>query len=234
MTCSILLLEPDDALADLLSRSLGGRGHQVLRAAAIAPAVRLLGQVRLDLAIIDLVPSSEEWRQLWRFWRSHPLARQLKLLLLVDSVEEGQMLGDYGSVLVKPFRLQELEELVTSLHQVTGTPTPPNLAPLLSQLSIEAQIEVRLTLTEFHLLSHLMNNPGQALSSRRLLEQVWGYPEGAGSPELVRAHISNLRRKLRQSNPVLSQAIQTVPGQGYCLILPPTLLDEAPLLNGRD
>ncbi len=215
MTCSILLLEPDDALADLLSHSLGSRGHQVLRAAAPAPAVRLLGQVRLDLAIIDLVPSSEEWRQLWRFWRSHPLSRQLKLLRLVDSAEEGPVLGGYGAVLVKPFRLQELEELVTSLHQMTGAPTSPSLAPLLNQLGVEAQIEVRLTLTEFHLLSHLMNHPGQALSSRRLLEQVWGYPEGIGSPELVRAHISNLRRKLRRSNPVLNQVIQTVPGQGY-------------------
>lgn len=221
MTCSILLLEPDDTLADLLSRSLGRRGHQVLRAAATAPAVRLLGQVRLDLAIIDLVPSSEEWRQLWRFWRSHPLARQLKLLLLVDSVEDGQIMGGYGSVLGKPFRLQELEELVTALHQVTGTPTSPNLAPLLNQLGLEAQNEVRLTLTEFHLLGHLMNHPRQALSSRRLLEQVWGYPEGAGSPELVRAHISNLRRKLRQSNPILNQAIQTVPGQGYYFVPPP-------------
>lgn len=222
MSCSILLLEPDDALAELLSRFLSSRGHQVLRAATAETAVRQLGQIGLDLAVVDLMPSSEEWQRLWRFWRAHPLTQKLRPLFLVATAEEARFLGSYGPVLLKPFRLQELEERVVSLYEGVGGPAQPNPAPLLSQLGVEPETEVRLTLTEFQLLSHLMNHPGEALSPRRLLQEVWGYPEGAGSPELVRAHISNLRRKLRQSNPALGQAIQTVPRQGYRLFLPPS------------
>lgn len=221
MTCSILLLEPDDALAEMLSRFLSSRGHQVLRIASAETAVRQLTQVQLDLAIVDLLPSSEGWQRLWRFWRTHPLTRKLQPLLLAASPEEALLLRSYGPVLLKPLRLQDLEERVVSLHRGTGEAPPSGLAPLLNQLGIEAKTEVRLTFTEFQLLGHLMNQPEQTFSARRLLEEVWGYPQGVGSPELVRAHMSNLRRKLRQINPTLDQVIQTAPRQGYRLIPPP-------------
>jgi DNA-binding response OmpR family regulator len=53
-----------------------------------------------------------------------------------------------------------------------------------------------LTNVQFDLLYHLMSNAGAIFTSQQLLQDVWDYPRDTGSPELVRAHIKNLRDKL--------------------------------------
>jgi DNA-binding response OmpR family regulator len=53
-----------------------------------------------------------------------------------------------------------------------------------------------LTNVQFDLLYHLMSNADQVFNSQQLLQDVWDYPRDTGSPELVRAHIKNLREKI--------------------------------------
>lgn len=79
----------------------------------------------------------------------------------------------------------------------------------------------RLTPVQYDLLYHLMTHPGEIFSPNRLLDEVWDYPSDAGSPDLVRVHIKNLRERIEidPKNPVF---IQTVPGYGYTI----PLLDE--------
>ena len=59
-----------------------------------------------------------------------------------------------------------------------------------------------------------MVNAGQAFTSQQLLQDVWDYPPDTGSPELVRAHIKNLREKIE---PVPNRPIyiRTLQGHGY-------------------
>jgi DNA-binding response OmpR family regulator len=73
-----------------------------------------------------------------------------------------------------------------------------------------------LTPVQFDLLYHLMSHPGQVFSPARLLDEVWGYPSHAGSPDLVRVHIKNLRERI-EDNPAQPQFIRTVPGYGYTI-----------------
>ncbi|MFN7036892.1 MAG: response regulator transcription factor [Bellilinea sp.] len=77
----------------------------------------------------------------------------------------------------------------------------------------------RLTPVQYDLLYHLMTHPGEIFSPNRLLDEVWDYPSDAGSPDLVRVHIKNLRERIEldPKNPVF---IQTVPGYGYTIPLP--------------
>lgn len=77
----------------------------------------------------------------------------------------------------------------------------------------------RLTPVQYDLLYHLMSHPGEIFSPTRLLDEVWDYPSDAGSPDLVRVHIKNLREKIEQDprNPTF---IRTVPGFGYTIPLP--------------
>lgn len=56
---------------------------------------------------------------------------------------------------------------------------------------------VRLTPTEFRLLAYLARCPGQPVGFSDLLAHVWQYPEGTAGVELIRAHVRNLRAKLR-------------------------------------
>ena len=73
---------------------------------------------------------------------------------------------------------------------------------------------MRLTPVQYDLLYHLMSHAGQIFSPARLLDEVWDYPSDAGSPDLVRVHIKNLRERI-EINPSSPKFIQTVPGYGY-------------------
>jgi DNA-binding response OmpR family regulator len=73
---------------------------------------------------------------------------------------------------------------------------------------------VRLTPVQYDLVYHLMSHPGQIYSPARLLDEVWDYPIDAGSPDLVRVHIKNLRARV-EPNPQSPEFIRTVPGFGY-------------------
>lgn len=74
----------------------------------------------------------------------------------------------------------------------------------------------RLTPVQYDLLYHLMTHVGEIFSPARLLDEVWDYPSDAGSPDLVRVHIKNLREKIEQ-NPRSPKFIVTVPGFGYTI-----------------
>ena len=76
--------------------------------------------------------------------------------------------------------------------------------------------KVRLTPLQFDLLYHLMTHPHEAFSPARLLDEVWDYPAGKGSPDLVRVHIKTLRERI-ENDPRTPTFIRTVPGQGYTI-----------------
>lgn len=77
----------------------------------------------------------------------------------------------------------------------------------------------RLTPVQYDLLYHLMTHPGEIFSPTRLLDEVWDYPTDAGSPDLVRVHIKNLRERIEEDSRS-PQFIQTVPGYGYTIHIP--------------
>ena len=82
------------------------------------------------------------------------------------------------------------------------------------QVSTPHQKNIQLTATEYRLLHHLMSSPDQAHSVHDLLDAVWQYPKGTGDPDLVRAHIRNLRAKIEPDtrHPIY---IHTIHGVGY-------------------
>jgi two-component system KDP operon response regulator KdpE len=83
--------------------------------------------------------------------------------------------------------------------------------------------EVRLTKTEWALLTELCQHPGKLLTHRWLLERVWG-PGYADDVDVLRVFISQLRKKLEQ-DPARPKLIATDPGIGYRWLLRPA--DEA-------
>ncbi|NPV84696.1 MAG: response regulator transcription factor [Anaerolineae bacterium] len=84
------------------------------------------------------------------------------------------------------------------------------------ELISPARGKVRLTPVQFDLLYHLMSHPGEIFSPARLLDEVWDYPSDAGSPDLVRVHIKNLRERI-EADPKNPKFIQTVAGYGYTI-----------------
>jgi two-component system, OmpR family, response regulator RpaA len=76
--------------------------------------------------------------------------------------------------------------------------------------------KIRLTPVQYDLLYHLMNHPGEIFSPARLLDEVWDYPSDAGSPDLVRVHIKNLRERIEE-DPRNPKFIKTIAGYGYTI-----------------
>jgi len=74
--------------------------------------------------------------------------------------------------------------------------------------------KVRLTPLQYDLIYHLMTHPGETFTPTRLLNEVWDYPAGRGSPDLVRVHIKTLRERI-EKNPSSPTFLCTVPGKGY-------------------
>lgn len=82
------------------------------------------------------------------------------------------------------------------------------------ELHTPKQGALRLTPVQYDLLYHLMSHPDQIFTPSRLLDEVWNYPSDAGSPDLVRVHIKNLRERI-EPDPSSPSFIRTVPGYGY-------------------
>jgi len=84
------------------------------------------------------------------------------------------------------------------------------------EVVLPSEKRVLLTPIQFNLLIHLMTHPGEIFSPARLLDEIWDYPSDAGSPDLVRVHIKNLRNRI-ESDPLIPAFIETVPGYGYTI-----------------
>lgn len=82
------------------------------------------------------------------------------------------------------------------------------------ELSTPERGRVRLTPVQFDLLYHMMSHPGEIYPPGRLLDEVWNYPDDAGSPDLVRVHIKLLRERI-EADPKQPSFLKTVTGFGY-------------------
>lgn len=120
-----------------------------------------------------------------------------------------------GPVIKKPFPLEKLGETLRSmLGDPSRTERPPfEVETDTNTLKGSAGAE-HLTNIEANLLAYLMAHEGEILHPRTLLAEVWQYHDDAGANTLVRAHVSNLRRKMRS---VLGsdEQLETIRGKGY-------------------
>lgn len=79
-----------------------------------------------------------------------------------------------------------------------------------------ARGDVRLTPAQYALLYHLMTHPNKIFSPSLLLEEVWDYPDTAGSTDLIRVHVKNIREAI-EANPQEPDFIKTIKGYGYTI-----------------
>jgi two-component system, OmpR family, KDP operon response regulator KdpE len=222
MSCpSVLLCDSEPQSVRALKAVLRAAGLSVC---ATQTAEEALTQAALDvpdLAIIEieLVDSSgaEVCRRL-REWSSIPL-------IVVSHVTDEERIVDAFAAgaddyVTKPLRPRELvARLEAHLRRAASRDEPLVVSggvcvDLAAQIVRRDGREIRLTRTEYKLLSTLVRNRGQLLTHDALLRQAWGAAH-AEDRQTLRTHIANLRRKLgaRSSN----GPIRTYSGVGYLL-----------------
>lgn len=171
--------------------------------------------------------------QVARQIRHDPLLKDIPILFLTAKAKDDDKIEGFRAgaddYLTKPFNMEELKLRVAAiLRRVVATNDSSGRKDFVQAGSVTLDCrtfevtaphgKVLLTNVQFDLLYHLMSHAGQVFTSQQLLQDVWDYPRDTGSPELVRAHIKNLREKLEPvpGNPMY---IKTIQGHGYAFIV---------------
>lgn len=219
---TVLLVEDDHALRDVMARALREEGLTVITAGdghtALASATDQTSAVVLDIGLPDA-----DGRDVCLALRARGVMAPVLFLTAKDAVHErlsGFAAGgdDY---LTKPFHLAELMARLRVLlrrSETTSTSTTSGLAldPALHALSFGDQT-APLSPTEFRLLAALLGRPGEVVRRRELLRAGW--PDGAIVHEnTLDQYIARVRRKLLQIG--ATDRVETVRGVGYRAVNP--------------
>ncbi len=226
----IQIVDDDVDVAKTIEINLTQNGYQVQVAHNGYEALQSVNRQPPDLVLLDMAMPEMDGVETCRRLRANPTTASIPILFLtvskdIKSKTDGFNAGadDY---LVKPFDLQELNLRVKALlrrgaAKIADEPLSEIAAGDLTLNCRTFELKVKgkktaLTPVEFELVRHMMLRVGQVLSAEHLLSQVWKYPAGTGSPELVRAHIKNLRNKV-EPNPQEPIYIKTVGRFGYTI-----------------
>jgi len=226
---NILVIDDDELVSRTLQRALKMYDHQVMTASSGIEGLQLARRHRPDLFILDIMMPGVDGYQVCRQIRGDPLLKDLPVLFLTAKAKDEDKIEGFRAgaddYLVKPFNMQELELRVKAiLRRVMPQSTEPEeiTEVVVGKVTLDCRAfrvstphgASLLTNVQFDLLYHLMSHADQVFNSQQLLQDVWDYPRDTGSPELVRAHIKNLREKIepQPSSPIY---IVTVQGHGY-------------------
>jgi two-component system, OmpR family, response regulator RegX3 len=213
----VLLVEDDDAIADVLVRGLEREGYHVSRVANGTDAVHA---PEPDLVLLDLGLPDVDGFELCQDLVARSDA---PVIILTARSEEGDrvmglQLGadDY---VVKPFGFREL---VARMQAVSRRRQPRKMvAPTMRVGGLEIDRRSRhvildgrsvdLTRKEFDVLALLAEDPGAAFPRQQIMERVWGHP-WFGPTKTLDVHVASIRRKLGDAG-----WIETVRGVGFTL-----------------
>jgi two-component system, OmpR family, KDP operon response regulator KdpE len=219
----ILVIDDEIQIRRLLQLTLEPTGNHVKFAATGAEGIAMAGSERPDMIILDLgLPDMDGLSVLKRIreWASLPI-----IILSVRNAESDIIAclnAGADDYLIKPFRTGELLARVqTALrHRPTVLEkeifTTYDLTIDLSARTVKkGQETIKLTVTEYSLLSLFVRYAGRVLTHRFILEQVWG-PAFAEEAQYTRVYVGQLRKKI-EDDPGHPKIIVTESGVGYRL-----------------
>jgi two-component system alkaline phosphatase synthesis response regulator PhoP/two-component system response regulator RpaA len=227
---TILVIDDDELVSRTLQRALKMYDYQVMTANSGIEGLQLARRHRPDLFILDIMMPGVDGYQVCRQIRGDPLLNDLPVLFLTAKAKDEDKIEGFRAgaddYLIKPFNMQELELRVKAILRRVSQETPVEPQEITEVIVGNVVLDCRafkvatpyetslLTNVQFDLLYHLMSHADQVFNSQQLLQDVWDYPRDTGSPELVRAHIKNLREKIEPapSEPIY---IRTIQGHGY-------------------
>jgi two-component system KDP operon response regulator KdpE len=217
----VLCVDDEPQLLRTLGANLRARHYDVDLALTGEQALQMAAESRPDVVILDLglpgLSGLEVIRRLRR-WTKVPIvvlsARQSEADKIA-ALDAGA--DDY---VAKPFGIGEfLARVRAALRRVPPVDeapvitTPDLTIDLAGRRVTTSQGEARLTPTEWHLVEVLVRNRGRLVTSRQLLQQVWG-PQYGAETNYLRVHFAHVRRKL-EPTPGRPRYFHTETGIGY-------------------
>jgi two-component system alkaline phosphatase synthesis response regulator PhoP len=224
---SILIVEDERNLSNLIRRNLEEEGHCVSQVFDGPSAVEAVAAQEPDLVILDVMLPGMDGLQVCRSLRQGSIVPVLMLTARAEEIDRvlGLEVGadDY---LTKPFSMRELKARVRAIlrrvemMQAANEPPRDEVVAVAGLRLNPANYEVilgeqplELTPKEFALLYLLVRHPGRVFSRAYLLDEIWGYSAEAYD-RTVDTHIYRLRQKLGAESEI-AQRIAAVRGIGY-------------------
>ena len=241
---NIMVIEDDEIVARTIERCLRMDEFKVTVANSGVEGLKAARRNPPDLVILDVIMPGMDGYTVCKELRSDPLLSNVPVIFLTAKTKDEDKINGFTSgaddYLCKPFNLEEIILRVRAILRRSGKIKPAiTVNNSRGEKAIEEQVndnsvmvgdfslntrtyelrtskgqKIRLTPVQYDLLYHLMTHPGEIFSPSRLLDEIWDYPSDAGSPDLVRVHIKNLRNRV-EINPRAPEFIQTIPGYGY-------------------
>jgi two-component system, OmpR family, response regulator MprA len=220
---TVLVVDDDQKLLKMLTRTLVYENLNVITAANGLEAIQQVNAHKPDLLIVDWMMPKMNGLELVRRLRDDENKTLILMLTAKDEIEnrvEGLESGadDY---LVKPFAPAEL---VARVHALLRRFDPSLENPVLTYAGVKLDLGTHeacrlergmsLTLTEFNLLQFFLRHPRQVLERGQILTNVWGYDFG-GDDNVLEIYIGYLRKKLEANGE--PRLIHTIRGVGYVL-----------------
>lgn len=227
MNETILVVDDEQDIVELISYNLEREGYQVQKAFDGNKALQQIQNQRPDLVILDLMLPGMSGMDICRLVRKKPETEALPIIMLTAKSESiDKIMGletgadDY---LTKPFNIRELLARVRAVLRRRENRTPGEEREILSfqELTLDFRTyevtvkgnKVELGPTEFKLLQFFMTHPGRVYSRDQLLDRVWG-SESFVEPRTVDVHVSRLRAAI-ETDKDDPRYIFTVRGIGY-------------------
>ena len=225
MTATVLVVEDEPQIQELVAVNLEHIGHKVLRAASAEEAEAAIRTALPDVLVLDWMLPGESGLAFARRLRSDERTRDLPILMLTArAMEQDKLSGleagadDY---LTKPFSPKELAARIKAVlrrraPQLSGDAVEIGglrLDPSTRRVMAKDR-RVELSPSEFRLLHFLMTHPGRVYSRAQLLDHVWG-DHVFIEERTVDVHIRRLRKALEPTGH--DALVDTVRGAGYGL-----------------
>ena len=226
MPASILVVEDEPAIRDLLSVNLRHGGYKPLQASDASDARRQIDEELPDLILLDWMLPDQSGTEFARRLRSDERTRGLPIIMLTARSEEGDRLTGFDAgvddYICKPFSPRELLARIKALLRRSAPDTSDEpievdglrLEPQTFRASGNGQ-QLKLGPTEFKLLHYFMRNPDRVLSRSKVLDGVWG-DHVFIEERTVDVHIRRLRLALQPTGH--DRLIETVRGGGYRML----------------
>ena len=228
MSATILVVEDEPQVQELLAVNLEHAGHRVVRAASAEEAEAAIRHELPDVLILDWMLPGESGVALARRLRSEERTQGLPILMLTERAMEADKISGLEAgaddYLTKPFSPKELAarikavlrrrapELADDVVEIGGL----RLDPAARRVTAAGKI-VELGPTEFRLLHFFMTHPDRIYTRTQLLDHVWG-DHVFIEERTVDVHIRRLRKELEPTGH--DKLIDTVRGSGYGLRKP--------------
>jgi two-component system phosphate regulon response regulator PhoB len=225
MSASILVVEDEPAIQELVSFTCTNGGYRVKRADSVLAAQQAIRSELPDLVILDWMLPDRGGIDLLRELRADERTKTLPIIMLTAKSAEGDRVAglDAGAddYVVKPFSPREL---VSRVRAVFRRRAPEHSGELLEYGPIcidSARHEVlvggnpiKIGLAEFKLLKFLVGHPDRVFSRGQLLDNVWG-DHVFIEERTIDVHVLRLRKALAAAG--VQEMVQTVRGMGYRL-----------------